>query len=94
MHPQDHISGVVSDDGFGLSGGIVEELVDFYHCVLCGYGLLCCKGPECSEHRQIDGACIVEENADDLLDFIFVRLGEGGGRLPLWCISPFVNMRI
>ena len=83
MHRQDHISGVVSDDGVGVGGGVVEELMDFFPCVLCGGGLLCCEGPKCSEHRQIGGACIVEENANDILDNFFVRLGEGGGHLPL-----------
>ena len=79
MNRQDYIAGVVSDDGVGAGGGVVEELMDFFHSVLCGGGLLCCEGPKCSEHRQIGGACIVEENSDDLLDNYFVRLGEGGG---------------
>ena len=85
---------MIRDHGVGVRGGIIKELMDLFNCVLCGGGWFFCEGPEFSEHRQIDGACIVEENADDLLDFIFVRLGEGGGRLPLWCISPFANMRL
>ena len=54
MHRQDHISGVVSDDGVGVGGSVVEELVDFFHCVFCGGGLLRGEGPERSEHRQIE----------------------------------------
>ena len=77
MHHQDHILGMLSDDGVGVGGGIVEELMDFFHCVLCGGGWLCCEGPECSEHHQIDGAFIVEENADELLDFVLSALERG-----------------
>ena len=58
--------------------GVVEELVECFHCVLCVGGLLRCKGPDRSEHRQIDGACIVQEYVYDLLDNCFVRLGEEG----------------
>ena len=50
MHRQGHIAGVVSDDGVGVSGGVVEELVDVFHCVLCGGGLLRGKGPGRGEH--------------------------------------------
>ena len=52
--------------------------MDFFHCVLCGGVLLCDEGPERSEHRQINGTCILQEDADNLLDNFFVGLGEGG----------------
>ena len=36
------------------------------------------EGPERSEHRQIDGTCIVQEDADDLLDNFLSTLERGG----------------
>ena len=79
MHLQDHISGVVSDDGAGVVGGVVEELVDFFHCVLCGGGFMWGEGPERSEQSQIDGVCIVQEDADELLDTFLSALERVGG---------------
>ena len=63
--------------------------MDFSYCVLCGGGLLRGKGPKRSENFQIDGMCIVQEDADDLLEFVFVRLREGGG-----VVFPFVVLHI
>ena len=61
--------------------------MDFFHCVLCGGVLLCDEGPERSEHRQINGTCILQEDADNLLDNFFVGLGEGGSESPLWSVD-------
>ena len=47
---------MIIDDGVGVGGSVVEELVELFHRVLCGVGLLHGEGPERSEHRQIDGA--------------------------------------
>ena len=78
VHRQDHIAGVVCDNGVRVCCDIVEEFVEVLHCGLCGGGLLHGKGPERGEHREIDGACIVEENSYDFLDEFFVGLGKEG----------------
>ena len=69
--------------------------MEFVHCVLCGGSVLHGEGPKRSEHCQIDGACIVQEDANDLLDKSFVRLGEGRGfSSPLaYCtFCPYVGL--
>ena len=78
VHRQDHIAGVVCDDVVRMSCDIVKELVEILHCGFCGGGLLYGEGPECGEHRDIDGACIVKENSYDFLDEFFVGLVEEG----------------
>ena len=78
VHRQNHIAGVVCDDGVRVSCDIVEELVDIIHCGLCGCGLLHGEGPKRGEYREIDGACIVKENSYDFLNDFFVGLGEEG----------------
>ena len=78
MHRQDHIDGVVCDDGVRVRCEIVEELVEVLRCGFCGDSLLCGEGPERREHREIDGACIVEENSYEFLDGFCVGLGEEG----------------
>ena len=88
MHHQDHITGVVSDDGVGVGGGVVEELVDFFHCVLCGSSLLHGKGPKRSEYHQIDGTCIVQEDVDDLLEKKFPPWRGGGVIFPFGVLQP------
>ena len=50
VHRQNHIAGVVCDDGVRVSCNIVKELVEILHCVLCGGGLLHGEGPERGEH--------------------------------------------
>ena len=40
MHHQDLIAGVVSDDGVGVGGGVIKEMVECFHSVLCRGGLL------------------------------------------------------
>ena len=51
VHRHDHIAGVVRDDGVRVSSDVVEKLVDVFHRVLCGDGLLRGEGPERGEHR-------------------------------------------
>ena len=77
MAHQYHVACVLGDDGVGVGGGIVKELVDFFHFFLCGGSLLRGEGSKHSEHHQIDGAFIVEENADELLDFVLSALERG-----------------
>ena len=54
VHRQNHIAGVVCDYGGRVSCDVVEELVEIFHCVLRGSGLLPGKGPKGEEHSEID----------------------------------------
>ena len=78
MHRQDHVAGVEGDDGIGVSGDSVQEEEDLFHCVFGGGSLFGGEGSKCCEHGEVNGARIVEENANHLLDKFLVSLGEGG----------------
>ena len=40
MYHKDHVTSVISDYGMWMCAGIIEELVDFGHCMLGGVSLL------------------------------------------------------
>ena len=64
---KDHIAGIEVDDGVGVRGYIVQNLVEVPHRGLGWGSLLCSEGPERREHCAVDGSPIVEEDAEDLL---------------------------
>ena len=55
MHRQDHITGVVSDDGVGVSGGVVEDSVDFF--------IVFCVGEACCVARDPSAVSIAKSTA-------------------------------
>ena len=55
MQRQDHITGVVSDDSVGVSGGVVKESVDFV--------VVFCTGVACCVARDPSAVIIVKSTA-------------------------------
>ena len=46
MSGEHHVACFIGDDGIGMHGSIVEELMDLCFGVLCQIGLLQCKRTE------------------------------------------------
>ena len=76
MDHEDHVSGVICDDGIQMSGCIVKELVDLCHCVFGRILLLSGDGAKGWEHGCIDGYSVIEESASEFLNKFFVGLAE------------------
>ena len=58
---QNHATGVLVDDGMGVSGCVIDKLFHLLHCLFSWDGLLGGNGAECREHRRIDCPCLVKE---------------------------------
>ncbi len=71
MTREDHVTLVVHDNCIRMSRGIVQTLL--YPFIVLSVGFACCVA---IKHSAVDTSCIIEESADDLLDEIFVFLGE------------------
>ncbi len=39
---EDHVGGVITDDGLWVGGHVIQEGIDPFHCLLGGLRLLCC----------------------------------------------------
>lgn len=77
-----HVTGVVFNDGVGMGGTVVEELVGVVVGGFGGFALCGGEGTECDEEGVVDTAAVVLESADDLLDALFaVRREEGSSVL-------------
>ena len=59
MYHKDHVTSVISDYGMWMCAGIIEELVDFGHCMLGGVSLLGGDGAKGREHSCIDRPSVV-----------------------------------
>ena len=59
MYHKDHVTSVISDYGMWMRAGIIEELVDFGHCMLGGVSLLGGDGAKSREHSCIDRSSVV-----------------------------------
>ena len=95
MHRQDHIAGVVCDDGVRVRCDIVEELVEVLHFGFCWVGLMRGEGLERGEHREIDGACIVEENPmTSWTNFLLAleRRGEASSSVAYCTFFPYAGL--
>ncbi len=69
---QDHVTGVVSNDGVRVRCTVVEKLY-YCFCRMFGAFALCCSDfVEGYEHCAVDGSCVVEESAHDFLNSIDV----------------------
>ena len=62
---------MVSNFCVGVTGHVVQELIDSLHCFLSGIRLLARNFTECHEDGEIDRAAIVQEAAHYLLDSLF-----------------------
>ena len=59
MYHKDHVTSVISDYGMWMCAGIIEELVDFGHCMLGGVSFLGGDGAKGREHSCIDRPSVV-----------------------------------
>ena len=59
MYQKDHVTSVISDYGMWMCAGIIEELVDFGHCMLGGVSLLGDDGAKGREYSPIDRPSVV-----------------------------------
>ena len=75
---QDHVACMVGDDGVGVGGGVVQELLHFFHCVFSWRCLLSREQSKSGEHRYVEGTGVIKESADDFLNKLFVLGAEGG----------------
>ena len=63
-----HVGGIVSDASVGISGGVIEKLVDSEDDVLPrAGGDGGCDRADGSLHGVVDGACIIVEDAGKFL---------------------------
>ena len=103
MYMQNHVAGVIFENAIGVRGGIIEELRQG----LCGGvgGLGRGQGAEGYQHGTVNGAGIVKEGAQYLLETEFagrikrwrgigghgeLRGGSIGGGSPwVWCMDWF-----
>ena len=68
MDIEDHVRSVVANFGIRMYGHVIKELVDTITRLFGGCALLGHNGRERHEDGRIDGAGVVEEAADNLLD--------------------------
>ena len=59
MYHKYHVTSVISDYGMWMCAGIIEELVDFGHCMLGGISLLGGDEAKVREHKCIDHPRVV-----------------------------------
>ncbi len=71
MYVEDHVRSLVANFSIRMCGHVIKELVDRITCLFSGCTLLGGNGRERHEDCRIDGAGIVEEAADNLLDALF-----------------------
>ena len=76
MDHEDHVSGVICDDGIQMSGCIVKELVDLCHCVFGRISLLIGNGAKFWEHSCIDDYSVIKESASVFMNNVLVCLDE------------------
>ena len=90
-----HVTGLVTDGDLWMSGGVVEEVDDFVHCIYGGVGLLGGYFTKGDKHGEIKGDGDVKEGSDNLLDFLFVGARKWGfvvvigGKLGLLTVGRF-----
>ncbi len=84
VEPEMHVRGIVSDASAGMSGGVIEKLVDSEDDVLPrAGGDGGCDRADGSLHGVVDGACIIVEDAGKFLaefDLSGSELASGAGR--------------
>lgn len=68
-----HIAGTVYENGVRVSVAVVKELVDRGCGSFGGTALFGGEVTECDEEGAVDGASVIEEGADDLLDALDFR---------------------
>ena len=56
-----------ADCGIRVGGDVVEEVVDVVCSVFCGRCLLGAKGSKGGMKGEVNGTCVVEHSADDLM---------------------------
>ena len=80
---------MVSDDGVGMGGAIVEELCECAHGCFGSFGLLGGKSSDGRQHGGVNGTSIKEECAEDCLDVVAVGCIEGRSFIGRWGILGF-----
>ncbi len=78
MYVEDHVRSSVGNFSIRMRGHVINELVDTITCLFSGFTLLGGNGQERYEDCRIDGAGIVEEAANNLLDALFAGFVEFG----------------
>ena len=81
MDMEDHAAGVVAEGGIGMSGRVVEELGDRNGGGFGAVVLLGGERAESDEHGAVDGAGVVEEGANNVLEMCERFRVEAGGRV-------------
>ena len=76
---QNHATGVLVDDGMGVSGCVIDKLFHLLHCLFSWAWLLGDNGAKCCEHCWINCLCLIEEGNRDFLDEFLVVWGEKWG---------------
>jgi hypothetical protein len=73
---ENHVTGMVSDDCIGMGGGVVEQMCGGSGSGVCSCGLgsgKCAKG---DKHGTVNGAFIVEQDANNFLQARDFGFGE------------------
>jgi hypothetical protein len=73
---ENHGTGMVSDDCIGMGGGVVEQMCGGFGGGMCSCGLgsgECAKG---DQHGTVNGASIVEQDANNLLQACDFQFGQ------------------
>ncbi len=79
MHAQDHVTGMVANDGIWMCGTIVKEVHEGLHEGLGAVGLFGGQGAKGNEHGRVHSMGIVEEDTNDFLDTFSVSSIKRGG---------------
>ena len=93
---ENHVAGVVADNGIRVRSAVVQELGDGLECGMCSVGLLRGDGSNGSEHGGVNSPCIIEEGSKNFLDAFGIRgikrgRGVGVGRiLDLVAVAGFL----
>ncbi len=69
MSAENHVAGVICGSDIWVRGQVVEELVHGNICGFSGCGLLGAQGAEGGKEFVVASPCIIEESANEYLEF-------------------------
>ncbi len=87
VNVEDHVGGMKTDGGIGMSRKVIEELFAFFHCGFCASGLFTSNSTEGHEYSEVNGMGVIQDAANDALHLFDVFFGEGRRRVGLdWAL--------
>ena len=79
MHPQDHVAGMIANDGIRMCGTIVKQVCKCLHGGLGAVGLLGGQGAKGNKHGRVHSMGVVEQDTNDFLDMFAASSIKHGG---------------